>query len=337
MRSRFIITFVFALAACACAALAQEQGPEDEVVRGAFVTTRPGAKKEAAKPAEAASAPAPSKATQPSAKSAAAKAASSTANRRRAAGAKSGKTGAQVAAKRPEAGGTSGAQEAAAAGVVAPGVRGSKPAGIGLGYTLFMRDEAGGAVRVSPSREFKSGESIRLLVESNTDGYLYVFNAEGEATPQLIFPDARLNRGDNRIGAHVPYEIPSGKEADERLRWFVFNDSPASERVFVVVAREPLEGVPTGEELVKLCAESGRACAWQPTGEQWALLKAANARDRIAFSQLRDAGRAETKAEREAATRGIGLAPDAPLPSVIYMIASSNANVLVAAVELIHK
>jgi hypothetical protein len=330
MRSRFFITFALGLAALSCAALAQEPA-QDEVVRGAFVTTRPGAKKEAAKQEGGVGASASVKAGQPAIKADAPKTASSAATRRRT---KGRKANAQVAVvdKKTDVSG------AGAVGVVEPGAKAEpKPAGIGLGYTLFMRDEAGEAVRVSPSREFKSGESIRLLVESNTDGYLYVFNAEGDATPQLIFPDARLNRGDNRIGAHVPYEIPSGKEQDERLRWFVFNDAPASERVYVVVARQPLEGVPSGEELVKLCAESGQACAWKPTGEQWALLKAANARDQIAFSRLKDEGRAQTSAEREAATRGLGLRADAPLPSVIYMIASSNANVLVATVDLIHR
>lgn len=336
MRSRFFITFVFGLAAFACAALAQEL-PQDEVVRGAFVTTRPGAKREAAKQAEAADAPATSNATEATGKTAAPKTVHSAANRRKVKGAKAN---AQVSGvnKKSEASGANVASGTGAVGVVAPDAKAAtKPAGIGLGYTLFMRDEAGGAVRVNPSREFKSGESIRILVESNTDGYLYVFNAEGDSTPQLIFPDARLNRGDNRIGAHVPYEIPSSKETDERLRWFVFNDAPASERVYVVVARQPLEGVPAGEELVKLCAESGQACEWKPTGEQWATIKTANARDEIAVSQLKDEGRAQTNAEREAATRGLGLRADAPLPSVIYMIASSNANVLVATVDLIHK
>jgi hypothetical protein len=339
MRFRFFTASALALAACACAARAQEPA-QDELVRGAFVTTRPGAKKEAAKQADgAANAPAPVKTTESSVKPVATKTAGSAADRRQAAGARGAKARAQSARANKKAGanGKGGSGAATAGGGATAAAAASKPAGIGLGYTLFMRDEAGGAARVSPSREFKSGESIRLLVESNTDGYLYVFNAEGDATPQLIFPDARLNRGDNRIGAHVPYEIPSGKEKDERLRWFVFSDEPASERVYVIVARRPLAGVPAGEELVRLCAESGRACAWKPTGEQWALLKAANARDEIAFSQLKDAGRAETRAEREAATRGLGLSADAPLPSIIYMIASSNANVLIATVDLIHK
>lgn len=330
MRSKFLITLAVALVASAAlsSSRAQEQqpaSPQDEEVRGAFVTTRPNTGKDVKK-AEAAHA------TTPSPNKPAQKSASAAPNRHRTSGARVG--GAQVAGG-ATTGGASGA--AATVGDVQFGKTKFDPAGIGLGYTLFMRDDAGSAVRVSPRREFRSGEAIRLLVESNTDGYLYIFDAENDATPQLIFPNAKLNRGDNRIGAHVPYEIPSGKEEDESLRWFVFNDTPATERVYVVVSRVPLEGVPTGESLVKLCAEADQSCGWKPTPQQWASLKTANASDKIAVSQARDDGRAQTATEKEAAVRGLGLKTDAPLPSVIYMVASTNTNVLVTTVDLIHK
>jgi hypothetical protein len=334
MRSKFFVALAVALVALSSSSRAQEQqpaSPQDEEVRGAFVTTRPNASKDAKKKESATNAPTPA-----TSKTVATKTASNSSNRRRTTGVKGVGTNSQIA------GGASNAKTSKTNGAtVADGALLGKsnfnPAWIGVGYTLFIRDETGEATRVSPKREFRSGEAIRLLVESNTDGYLYIFDAENDATPQLIFPSAKLKRGDNRIGAHVPYEIPSSKEADDNLRWFVFNDTPATERVYVVVSREPLADVPAGEALVRLCAESDQACAWKPTPQQWAGLKTANARDQIAVSQLKDEGRAQTTAEHEAATRGLGLSTDAPLPSVIYMIASSNANVLVTTVDLIHK
>lgn len=333
MRSKFFVALAVALVAVSTSSRAQEQqpaSPQDEEVRGAFVTTRPATNKDAKK-ATATTTPTPT-----TSKTSTAKTVSSAPARHRTTGTHIGGAGSQVA------GGASNAKTNKTGDpVVADGAMSGKtsfnPAGIGVGYTLFMRDESGEALRVNPRREFRSGEAIRLLVESNTDGYLYIFDAENDATPQLIFPNAKLKRGDNHIGAHVPYEIPSSKETDDNLRWFVFNDNPATERVYVVVSREPLEGVPTGESLVRLCAESDQACAWKPTAQQWAGLKTANARDQIAVSQAKDDGRAQTAAEREAAVRGLGLSTDAPLPSVIYMIASSNANVLVTTVDLIHK
>ena len=50
------------------------------------------------------------------------------------------------------------------------------PQRIGLGLTLFTRDTNGLAVRVDPAHEFRKGDRVRLLLETNTAGYLYIFN-----------------------------------------------------------------------------------------------------------------------------------------------------------------
>ncbi|MEJ7709797.1 MAG: DUF4384 domain-containing protein [Pyrinomonadaceae bacterium] len=83
-----------------------------------------------------------------------------------------------------------------------------------------MRDPAGDAVRVDPTSEFREGDRIRLVLEPNTDGFLYVFHTENDAQPQMLFPDPRLDGGTNRVRAHVPCEVPSSREANEQLRWF---------------------------------------------------------------------------------------------------------------------
>ena len=96
--------------------------------------------------------------------------------------------------------------------------------------------------------------------------------------------------------------------------------------------------MPAGEALVKWCAETeSEACAWSPKQAQWDSIKKLVSREQVATSRAADEGHAETPAEHEAATRGLGLSADAPLPSVIYMITSANADVLVATVDLIHR
>lgn len=227
---------------------------------------------------------------------------------------------------------------AASGPLLAPASAEEKPPGIALGYTLFMRAPTGEAVRVSAAREFKSGDSVRLLIETNTDGYLYIFNAENDGDALMIFPNAKLQRGANFVRAHVPYEIPSSAERDESLRWLSFDERPATERVYFIVARKPLEGVPAGEALVKWCAEiSSEACAWSPQAGQWDGIKKWANREQVATRRAADEGRAETPAEHEAATRGLGLPADAPLPSGIYRITSVNADGLVATGDLIHR
>ncbi|HEY5838809.1 MAG TPA: DUF4384 domain-containing protein, partial [Pyrinomonadaceae bacterium] len=149
-----------------------------------------------------------------------------------------------------------------------PPSRKTQPA-IGLGYTIFMREPSGRSIRVEPTREFRNGDRIRIALEPNTDGYLYIFNSENGASPRMIFPDARLDGGENWIEAHVPVEVPSSEEAEERLRWFEFYGDPGTERVFIVVTREPLSAVPTADELVAFCGLNKDKCPWQAPADVW--------------------------------------------------------------------
>jgi hypothetical protein len=212
----------------------------------------------------------------------------------------------------------------------------SESQAIGLGYTLFMRDASGRGVRIEPLREFHNGDSVRLSLEPNVDGYLYVFDVENNGPPQMIYPDPRLDGGDNSVEAHVPLEVPSGEEIDERLRWFTFYGNGGTEHLYVVVTREPLNGAPTGDELVSLCAANKEKCPWHPSADLWAQVQDANKAE-VKVVTAKTFGTAQTEKEKVATTRGLGLDQSAPLPSVIRMNASTNAPVLVTVLDLTHK
>ena len=61
---------------------------------------------------------------------------------------------------------------------------------IGLGLTLFMRDSNGLAVRTDPEHVFQKGDRVRVLLETNTDGYLYIFNTTNNGPATMIYPHA---------------------------------------------------------------------------------------------------------------------------------------------------
>jgi hypothetical protein len=213
----------------------------------------------------------------------------------------------------------------------------NKPsAALGLGYTLFMRGANGRGLRVEPTREFHNGDSVRLALEPNVDGYLYVFHTEGDGAPEMIYPDPRLDGGENWIEAHVPVEVPSSEETDERLRWFTFYGNAGIERLYVVVTREPLPVVPTGNELVGYCATNKNKCPWHPSSEVWAQLQNAT-RAEVKVVAAKSFGQVQSEKEKIATTRGLGLDQSAPEPSVIRMNASTNAPLLVTVLDLIHK
>ena len=204
---------------------------------------------------------------------------------------------------------------------------------LGLGVTLFMRDSNGLAVRVDPEHVFQKGDRVRVLLETNTDGYLYIFNTTNDGAATMIYPDANLDEAGNYLQAHVPFEIPTSLAAEERLRWFAFDEVAGTERLFFVFTREPLKGIPLEDDLIAFCRDS--KCPIQPNDEVWAAVQK-DLQEPFKTDKTQQYGKVETSNEKAATTRGLGLAKDDPQPSLV-MMASSPRPTLVATLDLIHK
>ena len=107
---------------------------------------------------------------------------------------------------------------------------------MGLKYRIQLSAaDCGSTPRdVSSSYLFKNGDRIRLEVESNVDGYLYVILRGSSGKEMFLFPDRRINDGDNFLPKHVPFPVPAGT-------WFEFDEKPGDERLTVIVSREPMQ------------------------------------------------------------------------------------------------
>ena len=206
---------------------------------------------------------------------------------------------------------------------------------IGLGLTLFMRDSNGMAVRTDPTREFRKGDRVRVLLETNADGYLYIFNTTNGGEPLMIYPDPELDEAGNYIQAHVPFEIPSSTAPEERLRWFVFDQNAGTERLHFVFTREPLSGVPMEDDLINFCRDNNTKCPWRPAADLWSQIQA-EIKQPAQVTKPQGACKNQTEAESQAATRGIGLNRDDPEPSLIMLTTSTDKKLLVATLDLIH-
>jgi hypothetical protein len=207
---------------------------------------------------------------------------------------------------------------------------------MGLGLTLFMRDANGLAVRTDPTREFHKGDHIRLLLETNADGYLYIFNTTDGGKPVMIYPDPELDEAGNYIQAHVPFEIPSSVAAEERLRWLTFDAHAGMEKLYLVFTREPLPAVPIEDDLITYCRDNAGKCPWHPETILWPQIQR-ELDQPILTAKVDIRAKAQTSTEHRAATRGIGLNRDDPEPSLIILTASTSKNILVTTLELIHK
>ncbi len=283
----------------------QTLAQEDEDVRGAFLTTRPKANE---KPADKGKSAGTS--TKP--------------NRRRP----------KTVVSNPPAGGS----VATKGGPKTTGPTPPKAIAqrMGLGLTLFMRDSNGLSVRVDPTREFRKGDHVRVLLETNADGYLYIFNTTNGGTPLMIYPDPELDEAGNYIQSHVPVEIPSSVAAEERLRWFTFDAISGVEKLHFVFTREPLASIPIEDDLISYCRANESKCPWTPGAEVWSNIQK-EMNESVQIAKPTGIGKAQTEPERQAATRGIGLNRDDAEPSLIMLTASTSKNMLVATLDLVHK
>jgi hypothetical protein len=109
---------------------------------------------------------------------------------------------------------------------------------LGIRYSILKRNGADWAETSSDS-VFRSGDRIRLRVEVNASGYLYVISRGSSGTWKPLFPSAEVAQGDNRAEKGRTYDLPPGYV-------FTFDEQAGQEKLFIVFSRQPepnLEGL----------------------------------------------------------------------------------------------
>lgn len=211
-------------------------------------------------------------------------------------------------------------------------IKASTMRSLALGYTIYMKDTSGSLMPVQASRSYKTGDRIALILETNADGYLYVFDAENGKNPMMLYPNVQLNGGANDVRAHVRETYP----ADLDLA-FEFVDPPASEHVFIVFSRDPIAGIPVGDALEKFCAKNRDDCYYRPTATQWARISAAALDKRIIEARSTQIAQADTQPVMPAMLqRGIKLKKEEPAPAIVRVSDSPATRMLVTKIELAH-
>jgi hypothetical protein len=105
---------------------------------------------------------------------------------------------------------------------------------LGLRYAVLKRDANGQYNEVDPDTSFRSGDRIRLHVDANTSGYLYVVMQGSSGTWKLLFPSAEVAGGSNLVRKGESRQIPSGDRGQ-----FVFDEQAGNEKLFIVLTRQP--------------------------------------------------------------------------------------------------
>jgi hypothetical protein len=104
---------------------------------------------------------------------------------------------------------------------------------LGLRYSVLKREDSGKFVEVDPDATFRSGDRIRLRVDTNTPGYLYVVMQGSSGNWRLLFPSPDVEGGNNRIEKGSAQQIPADNGQ------FVFDQQSGTEKLFLVLSRQP--------------------------------------------------------------------------------------------------
>lgn len=125
----------------------------------------------------------------------------------------------------------------------AKGTTGSTPDGthvlqaavpLGLRYAVLKRDAAGKFQETDPDTNFRTGDRIRLQVDANTSGYLYLLMQGSSGTWRLLFPSPEVSGGSNLVHKGQSLQIPPGDRGQ-----FVFDETAGTEKLFLVLTRKP--------------------------------------------------------------------------------------------------
>jgi hypothetical protein len=106
---------------------------------------------------------------------------------------------------------------------------------LGLRYTLVKK--GGNDAEVATDTVFHTGDQIQLKIETNVAAYLYIISQGSSGTWKVQVPSADTQNGSNRVEALRPYYFPSSDQA------FTFRDPKGTEKLFVLVSREPLADI----------------------------------------------------------------------------------------------
>jgi uncharacterized protein DUF4384 len=107
---------------------------------------------------------------------------------------------------------------------------------VGLKYRILLRTPDCDIKEVDSAYTFHSGDKVRLQIEANVDGYLYVLQKGSTGKDRMLFPDPRINGGDNKIARGILYSVPGNQ-------WFTFDNNPGTENLTVAVSRTPMKSV----------------------------------------------------------------------------------------------
>lgn len=113
-------------------------------------------------------------------------------------------------------------------------------------YRVLIKRTDGSEGESSLASVFHTGDRLRLGVTANQDGFLYVvYQKEGE-DGQIMFPDSRVNHGENYVTNNEEFILPpiNCPLPDPDQCWYQVTDDPTQEYFIIVFSRDQITDLP---------------------------------------------------------------------------------------------
>lgn len=130
-------------------------------------------------------------------------------------------------------------------------------------YRVLIKRTDGSEGESSLASVFHTGDRLRLGVTANQDGFLYVvYQKEGE-DGQIMFPDSRVNHGENYVSNNAEFVLPpiNCPDPDPNHCWYEVTADPEQEYFIIVFSRDQITDLPNSggkpSDAVKKALTSG--------------------------------------------------------------------------------
>jgi len=101
--------------------------------------------------------------------------------------------------------------------------------------SLIRRDKRGNEENVSPETRFYNGDSVRIRIQAGQNGFLYILSRGSSGNVSMLYPDRRIQGGNNRIDKENVVIIPTDRG------WYEFNNAPGTEIIYLVFSENKTE------------------------------------------------------------------------------------------------
>ena len=129
-------------------------------------------------------------------------------------------------------------------------------------YRVLIKRPDGTEGEASAASVFHAGDMLRLGVTANQDGFLYVIYQKEDQDGLVMFPDSRVNHGENYVGKNQEFILPPAvcPSTNPDDCWYKVTNDPTKEFFIIVFSRDQILDLPNsagGSDAVKSALAAG--------------------------------------------------------------------------------